>query len=190
MGAQENQPPGDDARAVLDAMRRIVRDLRVSSRLAERTAGLTAAQLFVLEKLEEQGGTARGRNGPEGISLNELAERTLTHQSSVSVVVQRLVARGLVRRKTSAADARRVELSLTPAGRTVLRNAPEVTQHRLVQALQAMTRAERRDLSALMETLVKRMGIADEPVEMMEDDGPPSQPPRRRERAVRGVRGR
>jgi len=202
MGAQENHvAAGEDAKAVLDAFRRIVRDLRVSSRLAERTAGLTAAQLFVLEKLAEQEheggargsgrGRGRGNGGDEGISLNELAERTLTHQSSVSVVVQRLVTRGLVRRRTSPRDARRIELSLTPAGRNVLRKSPEVTQHRLLKAFGAMPRGDRRRLANLMEELVRRMGLADEPAMMMEDEGAGGEAPPRKKggRAARAGRG-
>src|SRR5215217_2732988 len=67
---------GRDVRAVLDAIRRIVRVLRVSSRAAEKQVGLSGAQLFVLHKLEDA----------PALSLNELADRTRTHQSSVSVV--------------------------------------------------------------------------------------------------------
>ena len=100
--------------AVLDGVRRIVQALRASSRWAERHVGLSGAQLFVLQKLAET----------PGISVNELAERTHTHQSSVSVVVSRLAALDLVTRTRSAADGRRVELSLAPRARRVVGRAP------------------------------------------------------------------
>jgi DNA-binding MarR family transcriptional regulator len=70
--------------------------------------------------------------------VNELAERTRTHQSSVSVVVRRLVERDLVRRQTSRADARRVELELTDAGRDLLASAPPTVQSRMATGLQQM----------------------------------------------------
>ena len=79
-----------DARAVLDAIRRIVRLLRQSARAAERRTGMSAAQLFVLQQLRSAGGA---------LTPGELAERTLTHQSSVSVVARRLVDGGLVKRQ-------------------------------------------------------------------------------------------
>ncbi|MGZ3406901.1 MAG: MarR family transcriptional regulator, partial [Polyangia bacterium] len=85
---------------VLDSIRRIVRLLREGSRASEESVGLSAAQLFVLQKLDPE----------QPLSLNELAARTLTHQSSVSVVVSRLVERGLVLRRPAASDARRLEL--------------------------------------------------------------------------------
>src|SRR4051794_12131990 len=66
-----------EIRSILNSMRRIVDILRVASRAAEKDVGLSGAQLWVLHKLAE---------GPV-ISLNELAERTCTHQTSVSVVV-------------------------------------------------------------------------------------------------------
>src|SRR3989442_1394745 len=103
---------GGEVTAILDSIRRIVRVLRVASRAAEKDFGLSAAQLFVLHALAE---------GP-ALSLNEVAERTRTHQSSVSVVVQRLVDRGLVVRDSVAGDARRKGLSLTPAARPLLRD--------------------------------------------------------------------
>src|ERR1019366_10714223 len=83
------------------------------------------AQLFVLQALA----------GGRATSLNELAERTHTDQSSVSVVVRRLADRKLVARKASRLDARRVELTLTPAGRRMLARCPEPTPARLLAAI-------------------------------------------------------
>ena len=108
MGSHASAEP---VRVVVDSVRRIVRALRESSREAERKVGISGAQLFVLQQLA--GGPAQ--------SVSDLAERTLTHQSSVSVVVQRLVSVGLVARRPSRSDRRRTELRLTSRGRHVLR---------------------------------------------------------------------
>src|SRR5579862_9518824 len=117
-----------DARSVLDSIRRIVQGLRLYDRKAEKRVGLSGAQVYVLQKL---------RDG-HAISINGLAEKTHTHQSSVSVVVQKLVDRKLVRRAKSKADGRAVELSLTPKGRALLRRAPAAAQDRLVVALRQL----------------------------------------------------
>src|SRR5438034_11619122 len=105
-----------DVNRAVNALRRIVRAIRLSSHVAEEKLGISGAQLFVLQQLAQ---------GPKS-SLGELAGRTLTHESSVSVVVSRLVRRRLVARRASAADGRRVELSLSPAGERLLRRAPEL----------------------------------------------------------------
>jgi DNA-binding MarR family transcriptional regulator len=136
-------------RAVLDSIRRIVRALRESSRMTERSVGLGAAQLFVLQRLA----------GAAPLSLNELADRTLTHQSSVSVVVSRLVGGGLVARRRAADDGRRVEITLTPAGREVLSRAPAAAQDRLIGALGLLGDAARKDLARHLGRLVEAMAL-------------------------------
>src|SRR5829696_4574892 len=84
----------------MNAVRSVVRALRINTRAIESQMGISLAQLFVLQQLAD-----RPAN-----SLNELAERTATHQSSVSVVVRRLVDGGYVSRTTSAHDKRRIEI--------------------------------------------------------------------------------
>ena len=103
-----------EIRLILDSFRRIVHVLRLFDIEAQRRLGLSGAQVFVLEKLKEAG----------GISINELAGRTHTHQSSVSVIVQKLVGLKLVERAASATDGRRVELFLTTKGEGLLASAP------------------------------------------------------------------
>ena len=147
-GTPYNSDPAA-AREVLDAIRRIVQVLRVGSRAAERDVGLSAAQLFVLERLA-------GANQP--LSVNELAERTLTHQSSVSVVVQRLQGRGLIERVRSSQDGRRAELSLTPAAKKLLGRAPAAAQDRIISAVNAMPHRDRRMLATLLGKLAAEVG--------------------------------
>jgi DNA-binding MarR family transcriptional regulator len=142
--------PADPIRSVLDDIRHIVRALRISSRANEQAYGLGAAQLFVLKQLGDQ----------EAISINELAARTMTHQSSVSVVVSKLVEQGLVSRTRSSADSRRVEISLTARGLRRSHEAPRPPQEALVGALQAMEPAERERLAELLSQLVVRAGYA------------------------------
>lgn len=138
----------DDLRTILDALRHLVRELRRTAVAAESRLGISGAQLFVLQTL------SRGKAG----SINELAELTATHQSSVSVVVSRLVERNLVRRVASAVDARRMEIELTDAGRKLLARAPEVAQTRLFEGLRRLPASDRRHLSRTLETLVALMG--------------------------------
>lgn len=149
MGPHTNTGPADPSvRQALDGIRRIVQVLRSSSRAAEQEVGLSAAQLFVLQRLADD---------PQ-LSVNELAERTLTHQSSVSVVVQRLCAKGLVARRTSKEDARRAVLSLTKRGRGILTRAPGAAQDRLIAGLLGLTSVERRSLAKGLGRLLEAMG--------------------------------
>ncbi|HEX3854862.1 MAG TPA: MarR family winged helix-turn-helix transcriptional regulator [Polyangiaceae bacterium] len=149
-------------REVLNALRRIVRSLRVSSRTAEQRVGLSGAQLFVLQCLARQ----------SPCSVNELAARTATDQSSVSVVVSRLVARGHVRRAASRADRRRVELSLTKSGLALLQSAPEAAQDRLILALTKLPKADLKTLSRSLVKLVLLAEVSQESPSLFFEEGP------------------
>jgi MarR family transcriptional regulator, lower aerobic nicotinate degradation pathway regulator len=133
----------------MNAVRSIVRALRVNTRAIELKMGISLAQLFVLQQLAER----------PADSLNELADRTATHQSSVSVVVRRLVERGLVSRTTSAVDKRRIEIAVTAAGRALLADAPTTVSTQLVGALQVLGPADRDMLGHLLERWIRAAHI-------------------------------
>jgi len=162
-GAERRASAGDPAtRAVLDAIRRIVRALRESSRATERSVGIGAAQLFVLHRLASA----------PALSLNELAARTLTHQSSVSVVVSRLADRGLVTRSRGGDDGRRISISATAAGRALLARAPAAAQERLLAGLALLGAGQRRQLADLLGRLIDLMALPDKSPPMFFEPAP------------------
>ena len=71
-----------------------------------------------------------------------------------------LLARGL------GHDARRVELTLTPAGIALLKRAPEVLQVRLANAIGTLSPSHRRSLANGLEHLVGELGVGDAPPAM------------------------
>ena len=139
-----------------------MRSLRLSAQKAQTQAGLSGAQLFVLQSLAEA----------EGQTISELAARTATDPSSVSVVVARLKRRRLVARRPDRRDRRRVRLSLTPRGRAMARRAPAAAQRELVRAVDALSRSEQTELASLLGRIVAGMGeIAPELFFEEEPDG-------------------
>jgi len=161
-----------DTQRFLDAFRRIVQALRLAERRAQGVAGISAAQLFVLRAIEPAGAA---------LDLRALAERTCTHHSSVSVVVQRLVERRLVTRRRAAHDARRVLVALTAAGRRVLVSAPAAPQERLIAHLAARPLPTRRRLASEMERLAAAVGAASTPAPMFfAEESAPGRAARRR----------
>lgn len=146
----------------MDSLRRIVHAVRAATRASETTFGLSAAQHFVLRQLAVASGQ----------SLSDLAERTRTTQSSVSEVVSRLVRRGLISRRASAADRRRAELTLTPAGEEILAHAPESVQERLLAGFATLGSGERQALAEGLEAWLtaSKLGTV-EPVLFFEDGG-------------------
>jgi DNA-binding MarR family transcriptional regulator len=140
----------DDVTRSLDAVRAIVRALRLNTRAIELKIGISLAQLFVLQQVSER----------PAESLNDLAERTATHQSSVSVVVRRLVDRGLVSRRSSTIDKRRVQIAATAKGNALLTDAPRTIQRRLMAAMDTMSADDRRLLADLLERWLQAAAIS------------------------------
>ena len=127
--SSSNGERSEDVGIILDALRSIGRELRLASREAEQRVGVHGAQLHALRQLADSPST----------SLTELAERTHTDISSVSVVVSRLVEQGLVARKAADDDRRRLSLGLTARGRAVVRKAPEAGMSRLLRMMAALS---------------------------------------------------
>ncbi|HYC50358.1 MAG TPA: MarR family transcriptional regulator [Gemmatimonadaceae bacterium] len=141
----------DAVALVLDGVRRLDRGLRLAARHVERETGLSAAQLFVLEHLRD--GAA--------LSLNELASRTFTDRSSVSVVVDRLADAGLVTRETDPDDRRRARVRITARGRATLDRAPAAPTDQLLQAVATLPPTTVKTLGASLARLNDALGFTD-----------------------------
>lgn len=122
---------------VLVAWRRLAHAVRLRERIAERESGLSGAQLFALRQLAAR----------PGVSLGELATLTVTHASSISVVVTRLIEKGLVRRERDSKDRRRLVLHPTDEGLARLDRSPESADILLLEALSRMREADRERLA-------------------------------------------
>jgi DNA-binding MarR family transcriptional regulator len=143
-----NTSTREETQRVLDAVRRIVQALRASSSWAEKHVGMSGAQLFVLQAVAQR----------PAISVNDLAERTHTHQSSVSTIVGRLVDHGLVSRTRSATDGRSVEVSLTKQGQRVVGRAPDVAQERLIRGITRLSAVRRRQVAESLGEVARAVG--------------------------------
>ncbi len=150
-----------DALEIIDAIRKIVRSLRHSSLQAERRHGLSSAQLYILDHLSRS---------PTPLSVNELAERTLTHQSSVSVVVSKLAARGYLKKSRAKDDFRRVELAITDSGQRALGRNPTPIQDRLVAAIRNLNPTTRRQLAKGFSQLITASGLGPEKATLFFED--------------------
>ncbi len=143
--------PGTDAERVVQGLRRVVRALQTFSQEIYRNYGLTAPQLWALKTLRREGSMPIGR----------LAEALAVHQSSLSLLVDRLAARGLVRRRRGQTDRRVVDLVLTPRGRTLADDAPEAAQGRLLHGLEKLPPARVREIRASVDQIVDAMEAGD-----------------------------
>jgi DNA-binding MarR family transcriptional regulator len=157
----------------LQNVRALVEGLSKSAQGVESRTGVTNAQLFLLQQIRT------GRH----LTVNDLAARALTTQSTVSIVLSRLERKGLVKRTRSPVDRRSVVLQLTATGKRVLRRAPRAATSEVMGALARLTTAELHALSHGLRALGRELGLAVKPPSMLfEEDG-------RRQTPAQGTKG-
>lgn len=152
--APEPTPPGAEVATLL---RRLIRASDLQSRRIERTTGLTGPQAAVLRAVDTLG---RG-------STRALAEEVSLSQATVTVILDRLSAKGLVERYADRADRRVRHARPTRAGRrllTALPPLPDAAFHARYAALPAQRRSA---MVAALRELTDLLGpgaeAADEP---------------------------
>jgi DNA-binding MarR family transcriptional regulator len=150
----------DSQRRVVDALRSIVQALRTASSRVQQQLGVSGAQLFVLQQLVDE----------DAASLNDLAERTMTHQSSASVVVSRLEEKGLIKRERSSEDARKTTIALTAKGRKLVATAPMMPQAQLMRVVRTMPSAELDALAKGLQRILSGMGLDGMPPALFFED--------------------
>ena len=84
----------------------------------------------------------------------------------------RIVRAGLVDRTRSSDDGRRVDLSLTPKGRRLLRRAPVPPTEALFDALQSLTDHQARSLATGLAALLETLGLESGQAPMLFEDQP------------------
>jgi DNA-binding MarR family transcriptional regulator len=145
-----NKTRQPDLARALNAVRRMVRGLRLAAEAVERELSVSAAQLFVLRELGDV----------PNQSVKDLAAVTMTTHSTVSQVVSQLIAKGLVTRTSDASDRRRALLRLTRQGANLVRRSPRVIQADLIEGFSALRPAERRGLANGLEKWLDASGMA------------------------------
>ncbi|MCL1627929.1 MULTISPECIES: MarR family winged helix-turn-helix transcriptional regulator [Roseinatronobacter] len=127
----------------LIALRRILHTLEGNERAMARASGLTQAQLLVLHTLRR-----KGQEMPR-----DIARALGVGQATISVQIDRLEARGLVRRERRQADRRAVWAILTDAGRSLLEQTPDPLHDRFTKRFEQLAPWEQAMLLAATERL-------------------------------------
>ena len=150
---------------VLHQFRIIYGTMRQYFRELEECCGLPGSQMWVLQEVERT---------PE-IGITELAGRLGIHQSTCSLLVEKLVARNCLTKKRQSVDQRRVGLCLANAGRKAIAALPGPAEGVLPEALAAIPDVVLRTLNINLAELITHLPGKDEAfaatplAEMVED---------------------
>jgi DNA-binding MarR family transcriptional regulator len=137
---------------VLKKFRVLFGAVRQHFREVEKSCGVTGSQLWILQEVA---------NAP-AIGVSELAGRLSIHQSTCSLLVDKLVSRKLLAKVRSTDDQRRVGLRLTRAGTRLIAIAPGPTSGVLPEALDALDAETIQYLDVALERLLDRIQSRDD----------------------------
>lgn len=137
---------------VLQQFRLIYGSLRQHFRLVEERCGLPGSQMWVLQEV---------KRSPE-IGIGELAIRIGVHQSTCSLLVEKLVAQGCLTKKRQSTDQRRVGLCLAPNGLAALAALPGPAEGILPEALSELPDVVLKTLNINLDALIRHLPGKDE----------------------------
>lgn len=132
---------------ILVALRRITRAIDLHSKQLEKSAGLTVPQLLVLQALDEA----------HHLSVSDIARQVNLSQGTVTSVLERMAAKGMVDRVRDPDDRRRVRISLSEEGRRRLQASPDLLQESFMQRFGRLEPWEQKMLTAAVERIASMM---------------------------------
>lgn len=135
------------AEEVLTALRRLIRATDLHSRHLEKTVGLTAPQLLLLQILRQRG----------QVTIGVLAGEMNLSQATVTTVMDRLEVRQLVTRTRSSEDKRKVFAAMTDAGEKLLINAPPLLQQNFIRQFQDLQNWEQAMILSSLQRVAQMM---------------------------------
>lgn len=148
--------------SILRSLRRIARSVDLHSRQLARNYELTGPQLVCLRHIQREAISTPGA----------LASAVHLSQGTVTGILDRLEARGLVRRERSQNDKRRVLLQLTASGEELVARAPSPLHEQLSIRLAALPEGEQASIDWILQRLVTLMEAEDVDAAPMFISGP------------------
>lgn len=112
---------------------------------AELPSELSRTAASILKNLREQ--------GPQRVTV--LAAKEQVAQPTMSVIIKRLGARGLVQRAVDPADRRATLVAITPLGRDTLNQRAQLRSSWFATRLAQLSAEDRRAVAAAVEKLVE-----------------------------------
>ena len=137
--------------SVLRSIRKIMRAVDIYSRQLRMACDLTGPQLACLRCIASEGPT----------TLSQLAAGVSLSPATVSGIVDRLEARGLLIRERQEEDKRRVLITLTRTGRAAVRRAPPPLQEQFSRQFRALPSRRQAGLERALRQVVAMMEAED-----------------------------
>lgn len=133
--------------SVMIALRKIIQAIDLNSKKLVKRVGLTGPQLVILQEISNLGEVTAG----------EIARAVSLSQATLTGILERMEKRGLLSRRRSEHDKRRVMVSITDSGIKVLADAPPLMQEEFVDGFSSLQEWEQNMILSSLQRLVSIM---------------------------------
>lgn len=136
---------------VLVSLRQIIRAIDLHSKKLSKESGLTGPQLILMRSIRDLG----------EVTIKQLSNHTNMSQATATIILDRLQRNGLIERKRSETDKRKVHAVLTEQGIERLAQAPMPLQQSFINKFQTLDEWEQTLLLSSVQRLSAMMNAED-----------------------------
>ena len=114
-----------------------------------KKTGLSGAQLWIMQQIYNF----------NGISNTELAKNLTLHVSTCSILVNKLIKKGLVEKTRSSTDERKIVLTISLKGKQLMAKAPKSPEGAIPSTLKKLNIEELEELNTVLTKFAKKMKV-------------------------------
>jgi DNA-binding MarR family transcriptional regulator len=114
-----------------------------------KKTGLSGSQLWIMQQIYNF----------NGISNSELAKNLTLHVSTCSILVNKLIKKGLVEKTRSSTDERRIVLTITSKGKQLMAKAPKSPEGAIPSTLKKLNIEELEELNKVLTKFARKMKV-------------------------------
>ena len=114
-----------------------------------KKTGLTGSQLWIMQQIYNF----------NGISNSELAKNLTLHVSTCSILVNKLIKKGLIEKTRSSTDERKIVLTISLKGKQLMAKAPKSPEGAIPSTLKKLNIEELEELNTVLTKFAKKMKV-------------------------------
>lgn len=133
---------------VFATLRQIIRAIDLQSKQLTKKHGLTGPQLLILKELQKKNIST---------TISDISKHASLSQATVTSIIDRLEQQGLVERKRSSTDKRRVDVILNEKAKLILDIKPSLMQDEFIQNFQRLEEWEQTLLLSSLQRIASMM---------------------------------
>ena len=112
----------------------------------EKLCGVSSSQLWILKIVRDH----------PGIGVTDVAKKLAIHQTTASILVEKLAKKNLIQKTRSLEDQRRIVLFVDAKGVEILSRAPDAVEGLLPHALSNLSESSLNQLDHDLELIIKQ----------------------------------